>query len=155
MVTWTNKRTSVCLGDPCFPGWGLSWFTLICGLSTEGMGRRGLFCRCSRVYADLCLVMPLVGLLIGCHHSFSQTLLVTTETVLVRAETASVSPEIALVSPETVEVSAHTVGRKPSWMKSAPSLFIPASSLPYKAGIRSIISSPCYLNLTNVFFTLN
>lgn len=79
------------------------------------MGRRDLFCSCSRVYAGLCLVMLLIGPLRRCHHSFSQRLLVSTETVLVR--TASV-----LVSPETVLVSAHTVGREPSWMHSAPSL---------------------------------
>lgn len=73
------------------------------------MGRRGLFCSCSRVYAGLCLVMPLAGLLRGCHHSFSQRLLVSSETLLVRTETVLVGTEIVLVSSETVLVSPETV----------------------------------------------
>lgn len=67
-------------------------------MSTEGMGRRDLSCSCSRVYAGLCWVMPLIGLLRGCHHSFSQRLLVSSETVLVGTETVLVRPEIVLVT---------------------------------------------------------
>lgn len=62
--------------------------------------------------------MPLIGLLRGCHHSFSQRLFVSTETVLVRTETVLVNHEIVLVSPEAVLVSAHAAGRE----QSAPSL---------------------------------